>query len=187
MFKINFDPEKAKNAKIINPSDLLPKRVESTDGSISDFNPKKIVESLMKETGLDEERANQVTINVLRNLSALNLKFIPAPHLRELVCSELTNMSLNEFRSKYTRLGIPFDDVRRMLKDQKGPAFFSLLAAQVIEQYVHLDRLSEDAQVVIDEITNYASTLDGDSQKLIMKSMENALKLYEQKKNQKLV
>lgn len=187
MFKIKFDPEKAKNEKIINPNDLLPKRVESTDGTISDFDPNKIASSLIKETSLDHQRARKVTINVLRKLSSLNLNFIPAPHLRELVCSELTSMGLNEFRSKYTRLGIPIYDVHKMLQAQKGQAFFSLLAAQVIEQYVHLDRLSEDAQVIIDEITSYAKDLDQDSKDLIMKSMENALKLYEEKKVQKLV
>ncbi len=187
MFKINFDPEKAKKETIIDPSDLLPKNVESTDGSISDFDPYKIISSLKKETGLDQKRAQDVTTNVLKKLSSLNLNFIPAPHLRELVCSELTSMGLNEFRSKYTRLGIPIFDVRRMLKEQKGQAFFSLLAAQVIEQYVHLDRLSEDAQVVIDEITVYAKTLEPALQDLIMNSMENALRLYEEKRNQKLV
>ena len=187
MFKINFDVEKVKNKRIIEPSDLLPKRVESTDGSISNFDPQKIISSLMKETELDKDRAREVTINVLRRISSLNLNFIPAPHLRELVCSELTSMGLNEYRSRYTRLGIPIYDVHNMLKEQKGKAFFSLLAAQVIEQYVHLDRLSEGAQVIIDEITDYAQSLDADSKDLIMKSMENALKLYDEKKAQKLV
>jgi hypothetical protein len=187
MFKINFDPEKAKNGKIINPNDLLPKRVESTDGTISDFDPQKIIDSLIKETGLDKEKAIQVTTNVLRRLSALNLKFIPAPHLRELVCGELTSMGLNEYRSQYTRLGIPIYDVRKMLKKQKGKAFFSLLAAQVIEQFVHLDRLNEDAQVIIDEITKYAEDLEPDLKELILSSMENALNIYEKKKKEKLV
>ena len=187
MFKLKFDPKKGIEDKIIKPEDLLPKRVESTDGTISDFNPEKIIDSLRKETGLDKKTAIEVTTNVLRRLSALNLKFIPAPHLRELVCGELTSMGLNKYRSRYTRLGIPIYDVRQMLKDRKGKAFFSLLAAQVIEQFVHLDRLSEDAQVIIDEITKYSNDLEESSKEIIMNSMENALDIYEKKKKEELV
>ena len=161
--------------------------MESTDGSITSFDPEKVVVSLMNETGLDKEKAIEVTTNVLRRLSALDMNFITAPHLRELVCSELTSMGLHKYRAQYTRLGIPIYDVRRMLKERKGRAFFTLLAAQVIEQFVHLDRLNEDAQVVVDEITEYAQTLEPDLKDIIMKSMENALSIDDQKKKEHLV
>ncbi|MHA1521303.1 MAG: hypothetical protein ACTSRK_14055 [Promethearchaeota archaeon] len=59
-------------------------------------------------------------------------------------------MGLQKYRAKYTRLRIMIF-VHKMLKEHQGRAFFSLLAAQVIEQFVHLDRLSEDAEVVIEE------------------------------------
>ena len=71
--------------------------------------------------------------------------------------------------------------------EQKGSTFSSLLSAQVIEQFVHLDRLSEDAQMVIDEISKYAENLEEHEKKLILDSMENALTLYSEKKEKKLV
>jgi hypothetical protein len=66
-------------------------------------------------------------------------------------------------------------------------SFISLLGAQVIEQFVHLDRLSEDAQEVIDQISEYAAGLEPELQKIIVDSMENALRLYAEKKAKKLV
>ena len=112
MFKIKFDPKKVSDKRLINPEDFLPKSVETTDGTISPFKPEKIIESLMKETGLDKEKSTEVTTNVLRRLSSLGLDFIAAPHLRELICGELTAQGLHKYRCNYTRLGIPIYDVR---------------------------------------------------------------------------
>ncbi len=195
MFPINFDVKNA-TKKIISPEDLLPSSVETTDGKISPFNPERIIESLIRETGLERALAIKVTTNVLRKLSSLGLDFIPAPHLRELVCSELTAMGLHKYRNQYTRLGIPIYDVKRMLQEQghresfngnAGLNFSSLLAAQVIEQYVHLDRLTEDAEVVIETIREYARKLSTQERDIIEKAMENALRLYNQKKAKNLV
>ena len=186
MFKLNFDPKQAAKKRLINPEDFLPKQVETTDGKITPFEPTKIIESLVKETGLDNDQATEVTTNVLRRLSSLGLDFIAAPHLRELICGELTAQGLHKYRCNYTRLGIPIYDVRKMLQDH-NESFISLLGAQVIEQFVHLDRLSENAQDVIDQISEYAKGLEPELGKMIMDSMENALRLYAEKKAKKLV
>ncbi|MHA1776428.1 MAG: hypothetical protein DRO88_11445 [Promethearchaeia archaeon] len=187
MFKLNFDPKKVEEKHIINPEDLLPKEVETTDGKISPFDAKKIIKSLMVETKLEEEKAVQVTINVLRKLGGLGLEFIAAPHLRELVCGELTAQGLHEYRNRYTRLGIPIYDVKKLLTEQRGQNFASFLAAQVIEQYVHLDRLSEAAEIVIEQISHYTKNLPEEERTLIESAMENALKLYNEKKKKHLV
>ncbi len=187
MFKINFDPQKEIKKKIINPEYLLPKQVETTDGIIRPFNANNIVDSLIKETNLDKRKAIEITTIVLRKLSSLGLDFIAAPHIRELICGELTAQGLHKYRCKYTRLGVPIYDVQQMLKTQTGSTFSSLLAAQVIEQYVHLDRLSEDAQAVIDEISNYANNTKEEDKKLILDCMENALRLYAEKKSKNLI
>ena len=187
MFKIKFDPNKQKKKSIISPEDLLPKTVENTRGELMKFEPQKIIESLIEETDLDKDKAIKVTTNVLRRLGSLGLEFIAAPHLRELVCSELTSLSLHKYRNKYTRLGIPIYDVAKMLKKQNGSTFSTLLTAQVIEQYVHLDRLSEDATFIIEQISEYAKDLKDEEKNLILNSMENALKLYKEKKEKHLV
>ncbi len=187
MFKIKFDPKKQNKKSIISPEDLLPKTVENTRGELMEFDPQKIIESLVEETDLDYENAKIVSLNVLRRLGGLGLDFIAAPHLRELVCAELTSLTLYKYRNKYTRLGIPIYDVSQMLKKQNGSTFSNLLTAQVIEQYVHLDRLSEDATYIIEQISEYAKDLKEDEKNLILNSMENALKQYNEKKKKHLV
>ena len=52
---------------------------------------------------------------------------------------------------------------------------------------MHLDRLSEDASFIIGQISEYAKELKDDEKNLILNSMENALKLYNEKKKQNLV
>lgn len=187
MFKIKFDPKKSLEKHLINPEDLLPNKVETTDGKISPFDPERIIYSLMEETGLDKDRSIQATTNVLRKLGGLGLDFIAAPHMRELVCGELTSMGLHQYRNRYTRLGLPIYDIKRMLTEQQGKSFSSLLSAQVIEQFVHLDRLSEEAEIVIEEITRYSMTLPENEEAIIKKAMENALRLYNEKKEKHLV
>jgi ribonucleoside-triphosphate reductase len=154
MFKIKFDLEQKK--KLINPEDLLPKTVENTRGELMPFDAFKIIDSLVKETNLDRNKAVEVTRRVLRKISSLGLDFIAAPHLRELVCGELTAMGLHEYRNHYTRLGIPIFDVKTMLEGKVGNKLnvgginstlsYVWIANQVIEQYVHLDQLSPKAR-----------------------------------------
>jgi ribonucleoside-triphosphate reductase (formate) len=154
MFKINFSPLKEK--RIINPEDLLPKTVEDTRGNLMTFDPQKIIESLIIETQIPKKKAIEVTINVLRRISSLGLEFIAAPHIRELVCGELTSQGLHQYRNLYTRLGIPIYDVKMMLQGNKDVTqkdstrnltlSYNWIASQVIEQYVHLDQLSGEAR-----------------------------------------
>ena len=78
---------------------------------------------------------------------------IAAPHLRELICSELTSKSLHIYRNRYTRLGIPVYDVYKRLANGCGAVLdqdfnyessYSWIVGQVMEQFVHLNQLSEE-------------------------------------------
>jgi ribonucleoside-triphosphate reductase len=153
ILKLNIDITKKK--KLIQPEDLLPKTVENTRGELMTFDANKIIDSLIRETGLDKKTAVEVTRNVLRRISSLGLDFIAAPHLRELICGELTGQGLHRFRNQYTRLGIPIYDVKTMLEGGKQQADWNItspaltyvwIASQVIEQYVHLDQITEKAR-----------------------------------------
>ena len=108
-------------------TDLLPESVENTKGELSPFDPQKIVSSIIEETGLDEENAKEVTLNVLRRISILGLPMIAAPHLRELICSELTSKSLHIYRNRYTRLGISLYDVYKLLANGCGAVLIKIL------------------------------------------------------------
>ncbi len=187
MFKIDFDPEE--ESHLIKPEDLLPNKVENTRGKIQKFKPQKIVDSLVNETDLERKDAIKITTSVLRKISSLGLKFIAAPHIRELVCGELTAQEFHKERNQYTRLGMPVYDVKQVIegqfkkkKEDFNPLFTYLwLTSQAVEQFVHLDELSDAASALIDGITKDAEKLNDEEKKVILNSLDNSLKLFREK------
>ena len=85
-----------------------------------DFDPTKIIVSIMKETGMSEQNANHVTELVVRRIISTNMKFLSGPHIREIVCSVLSEQHFEQERKYYTRIGMPLMDYEEIL--EKGPA-----------------------------------------------------------------
>lgn len=93
---------------------LLPKVFQSK-GDVVDFNPLKIEESLIKETGMDKDEAKIVTEFVVRRIISAGIKFLSGPHIRELVCSILSEKGYEVERKLYTRIGMPLKDYEALL------------------------------------------------------------------------
>ena len=70
------------------------------------FDPYKIVTSLIKETGLVRNIAYKVAEGTTRKIIEGRVAFLSTPHIREMVCSELAFMGLNDERKLYTRIGM---------------------------------------------------------------------------------
>ena len=93
---------------------LLPKVFQSK-GDVVDFNPLKIEESLIKETGMNKDDANHITEFVVRRIISAGIKFLSGPHIRELVCSVLSEQGYETERKLYTRIGMPLKDYEALL------------------------------------------------------------------------
>ncbi|GAG96381.1 unnamed protein product, partial [marine sediment metagenome] len=93
---------------------LLPKVFQSK-GDVVNFDPIKIEESIIKETNMDIEEAKKVTEKVVRRIISSNIKFLSGPHIRELVCSVLSEQGFENERKLYTRIGMPLMDYERLL------------------------------------------------------------------------
>ncbi len=98
--------------------DLLPK-VFRTEGDMVDFDPSKIYNSILKETGIRETDANHITELVVRRIISSGIKFLSGPHIREIVCSILSEQHFEQERKLYTRIGMPLMDYEEIL--EKGP------------------------------------------------------------------
>jgi ribonucleoside-triphosphate reductase len=98
--------------------DLLPK-VFRTEGDMVDFDPTKILVSIMKETDMSEQDANHITELVTRRIISTNMKFLSGPHIREIVCSVLSEQHFEQERKYYTRIGMPLMDYEEIL--ERGP------------------------------------------------------------------
>jgi len=94
---------------------LLP-QVFRTEGDMVEFDPSKILNSLVKETTLNMEDANHITELVVRRIISSGIKFLSGPHIREIVCSILSEQHFENERKLYTRIGMPLMDYEEILE-----------------------------------------------------------------------
>ncbi len=78
---------------------------------VREFDESKIYSSLLRETTLNESEAKRITEIVIRRIISNKIAFLSAPHIREIVCSILSEQHYEEDRKLYTRIGMPFYDL----------------------------------------------------------------------------
>lgn len=131
---------------------LLPK-VFRTEGDMADFDPSKILESIVRETGMDEKDAKHITELVVRRFISSGIKFLSGPHIREVVCSILSEQHFEQERKLYTRIGMPLMDYEEILEKgliNKPSKFINpekihhWAANQLAEEYTLLRILSDE-------------------------------------------
>ncbi|NVM36369.1 MAG: hypothetical protein HWN81_12295 [Candidatus Lokiarchaeota archaeon] len=132
--------------------DLLPK-VFRTEGNIAEFDPSKIFESILKETGMSETDAKHITELVVRRIISSGIKFLSGPHIREIVCSILSEQHFENERKLYTRIGMPLMDYEEILKRESSNELKKWInperinhwsANQLAEEYTHLRILNNE-------------------------------------------
>jgi anaerobic ribonucleoside-triphosphate reductase len=106
--------ENSYNLKYEYLKNLLP-RVFRTEGDVVPFDPVIIELSITKETGLDRDSVNKITESVVRRIISSGIKFLSGPHIREIVCSILSEQHYEEERKLYTRIGMPLMDYEEIL------------------------------------------------------------------------
>jgi len=100
------------NLRMIN--EMLPE-VRTTRMDIERFDSRKIINSLTRETGINQPAAEQVTITVLQRIIQSNVQWLSGPQIREMCCSVLGELGMVEARRRYTRLGMPLMDYEALL------------------------------------------------------------------------
>ncbi|MBD3229442.1 MAG: anaerobic ribonucleoside-triphosphate reductase [Candidatus Lokiarchaeota archaeon] len=108
-----IDEETINNGRLVQ--ELLPP-VRTTKGDIEPFNSRKILESLMKETGINRDAANKITQKVIKRIISSDIQWLSGPEIRELCCSVLAENGLLAARKRYTRLGMPLMDYEKLLE-----------------------------------------------------------------------
>ncbi|MHA2036658.1 MAG: anaerobic ribonucleoside-triphosphate reductase [Promethearchaeota archaeon] len=132
--------------------DLLPK-VFRTEGDLTDFDSSRIFDSIVKETRLSEDKAKKITELVVRRIISSGIKFLSGPHIREIVCSILSEEHFEDERKLYTRIGIPLMDYEEIL--EKGLEEYPKMimnpekihnwaSNRISEEYTHLRILTNE-------------------------------------------
>ncbi len=91
-------------------------KVRTSDKEFEPFDKYKIVKSLIIETGINKEIAEKIADDIERELKKMKVKYITAPLIRELVNYKLIEYGLEEYRHKYTRVGLPIYDITKLIK-----------------------------------------------------------------------
>jgi len=89
--------------------------VRTSADDIVAWNRARIVEALIKETGVRKELAEIIGLEVEKQVKKLSVNFITAPLIRELVDVKLLEYGLEDIRKKHTRLGVPIYDVKQII------------------------------------------------------------------------
>jgi anaerobic ribonucleoside-triphosphate reductase len=157
-----------KRSKIIEPTDILPQKVENTDGMFTRFDGLKIMNSIVKETGILKKDATEITYNVLRQLAFIGKETVTGPMIREIACYDMLSKNMLESRNKYTRSGLPVYDIGQIIKSNEDfPMFvFLKLSTVVLGQYMHLTKDKESVTKLFEFIVTFLANCK-DTKKVI--------------------
>ncbi len=111
---------------------------------IEPYEEEKIVNSLIKETGLPKKTAAKVAKEAREFLKKNNITEADTIIIREIVNSILLKSGLSEYRDKYQRIGLPVYDIEQLIREstrenanlQHQPeTIHKLIADSVVRQY----------------------------------------------------
>jgi ribonucleoside-triphosphate reductase len=89
--------------------------VRTSHEELAGWNREKIVEALIRETFIDKETADNISLEIERFIRTSRLKTITASLIRELVNAKLLERGLEDAYNYHTRLGMPLFDVEELI------------------------------------------------------------------------
>ncbi|MFN0108955.1 MAG: anaerobic ribonucleoside-triphosphate reductase [Blastocatellia bacterium] len=115
--------------------------VRQSDESVVRFDPQRITDALVLETGLSPEMATQISLEVEAQIERSGIRALTAPLIRGLVDARLLEQGLIAEYRRHSRLGVPLFDVDRMIQTGihdttrlHGPEGTSLALAEAIKR-----------------------------------------------------
>ena len=116
--------------------------VRSKGEEVDRWDRRRIVDTLIRETGIDAETAEAVSIDVEKGLFASGVSVLTTSLIRELVDAKLVERGLEKARRLHARLGFPLYDVAQLIVHRNkedanlphGPEGTNLVLAQGIKR-----------------------------------------------------
>ena len=129
---------------MISPSDTtdITLFVRTSGEDIVRWDRRRIVEALIRETGVDAETAETISRDVEKQIVASGIGLLTTPLIRELVDAKLIERGLEQDRRMHALLGFPLYDVRQLIFLQNkesanvphGPEGTNLVLAEGIKR-----------------------------------------------------
>ncbi len=105
----------ASEAGKIRESTDLALFVRTSQEDIVIWDREKIVEALCRETGIENNIAEIIALEIEEEIVASRTQTLTAPLIREMVNAKLVEYGYEEERRRHTRLGLPLYDVRQVI------------------------------------------------------------------------
>lgn len=138
-----------KESIVLTETELL---VRQSDESVARFDPQRITDALIRETGLSPEQAEKISLEVKEQIERSGIRALTAPLIRGLVDARLLEYGLIAEYRQHSRLGVPLYDVDRMIQTGvndttrlHGPEGTSLALAEAIKREYAILAVFSDA------------------------------------------
>ncbi|MFH0809638.1 MAG: anaerobic ribonucleoside-triphosphate reductase [Pseudomonadota bacterium] len=126
--------------------------VRTSAEEMAGWDRSRIVNALLRETGINRQVAEEVAKEVEAAVFASGINTITSPLIREMVNARLIGRRMETARRRHTRLGVPIYDVERMILHQNkenaniphGPEATNLTLAEGIKKEYALLRVFSD-------------------------------------------
>ncbi|MEW6010917.1 anaerobic ribonucleoside-triphosphate reductase [Methanobacterium alkalithermotolerans] len=120
-------------------------RVRTSRDKIETFDQTKIEDTLVVETGASRELAYSIASDVWKELKKLNVEYLTAPMIREIVNTKLVEHGLETLRKKYTRLGIPVYNITSLIQNGSRDNANMIHNPETVHKYVADEALKQYA------------------------------------------
>ncbi len=138
-----------KETILLTESELF---VRQSDESVELFDPQRITDALVRETGLAPETAHRIAVEVKEQIGLSGIRALTAPLIRGLVDAKLLEHGLMDEYRAHSRLGVPIYDVDRIIQSVSGetavlhgPEGSSLALAEAIKREYAIRNVFSDA------------------------------------------
>ncbi len=123
--------------------------VRTSRHTMEEFNPDRILQSLIREAGMPVELAKRISDEAEARISKFQTAYLTAPLIREMVNALLIEHGYEEYRHKLTRLGLPVFDVTELVnrasRAKEGLCtVLAQTAESVFSEYLLLTQLPRD-------------------------------------------
>jgi len=120
-------------------------RVRTSRDTIETFDQTKIEQTLIVETGASKGLARKIATDVYKELKKLNVEYLTAPMIREIVNTKLVEHGLETLRRKYTRLGIPVYNITNLIENGSRDNANMIHNPETVHKYVADEALKQYA------------------------------------------
>ena len=120
-------------------------KVRTTRDTIEPFDKSKIEKTLIVETNASEELAEEISTDACKELKKLDVDYLTAPMIREIVNTKLVEHGLETLRRKYTRVGIPVYNITNLIKNGSRDNANMIHNPETVHKYVADEALKQYA------------------------------------------